>query len=188
MQMVLNSNAPALRCMSILVLAWLVTFADTQTAPVVSSQSHNATNGAIVSGLVAMSSLDPLDGSEYTLNVIESGKYVTIQLFRTDGKQKINARLVPVGTDSDYRLVDVRAVPPVSLRLDAKPGCTKAFALAMLSFGKDARTYSGVRLKGARLDDGNYSIRILSAPFRPMDGGVYVIKPDGTIVSFERGY
>jgi hypothetical protein len=58
----------------------------------------------------------------------------------------------------------------------------------MLSFGKEARSYSGIRLKGKRSDDGNVFIGLMSPPFRPMDGFHYVLAPQGKVISFDHGY
>jgi hypothetical protein len=153
------------------------------------SLTSTADNGAIVAGLLAMTVFDPLRDSEYVLNVIEANERVTIQLFRTDGRQKINAILTrqPSG---EFRVGEVRAVPPMQPTVSTDANCTQAFALAMLSFGKDAPSdgYRGVKLKGKKIDDGNVFVGVISPPYNPSFGNHYILTPKGKVVSSGHGY
>ncbi len=149
-----------------------------------------ANNGAVVVGLLAMSSFDPLKDSEYVLNVIEARDRVTIQLFRTDGRQKINAVLTRKVPSSDYVVAEVRVVPPMTPTASTAANCTRAFALAMLSFGKDAPGdgYRGIKLRGARDEGGNVFVAFIFPPFLPMYGFNYVLTPQGQVISSGHGY
>ncbi|MEX2243082.1 MAG: hypothetical protein WD716_04455 [Fimbriimonadaceae bacterium] len=149
-----------------------------------------ATNGTIVTGLLAMSAFDPLLDREYVLNVIEEKNRVTVQLFRTDGRQKINAVLVRKDAKSEFRVLEVRAVPPMDPTTSTDANSTVAFALAMLSHGKDvtAEGYKGLKLRGQRIDDGNVFVGLISPPYNPSFGSHYILTPKGTIVSSGHGY
>lgn len=149
-----------------------------------------ARNGEVVTGLLAMSAFDPLLDREYVLNLIEEKDRVTIQLFRTDGRQKINAMLVRKDAKSQFRVLEVRAVPPMDPTTSTEANCTAAYALAMLSYGKNVRAegYKGVKLKGLRTDDGNVFVGVISPPYNPSFGSHYILTPKGKIVSFEHGY
>jgi hypothetical protein len=155
-----------------------------------SSTRSNVTNGAIVAGLLAMAAFDPLNDSEYVLNIIETDDRVTIQLFRTDGRQKINSMLTRHTGDGEYQVGEVRAVPPMRPTESTDANCTQAFALAMLSFGKDASSdgYRRVKLKGKKTDDGNVFVGVISPPYSPSFGSHYILTPKGKVVSSGHGY
>ena len=145
-------------------------------------------NAAIFAALEAVTPFDPFRDVEWTFHVRRTKAGAFVQLFREDGRGKINVSLEST-TAKEWRISAVRAVP-VLAKVKTKINCTAILVRAYKSWntGKEG-SWEGIRLRSGTEEDGkSIGAYVTKPPYQPWCGFYYTLSLDGKLLSSGGGY
>jgi len=143
-------------------------------------------NAAIFASLEALTPFDPFRDVVWAFHVHRTKEGALVQLFRGDGRGKINVNLEST-KHKEWRITAVSAVPALA-KVKTKVNCTAILFRAYKSWktGNEG-SWEGIRIRAVAMEDGKgIGVRVTRPPL-DLCGVNYTLSLDGKLLSSEGG-